>query len=160
MSLVNYTRCSQACSSHATLLLLVVDQYVNPESLRGEWRIPHGIMSLPLIWFVIWICHGPFEFYQVSVLWVHFKKKIYLFFDCSGYSLLHLGFLYLLQVRAGLRYGARTSHCGGFCCCEAWFLKHRLSSCGMDLVALWHVGSSWTRDWTHVPFIDRQILKH
>lgn len=52
MSLVNYTRCSQACSSHATLLVVVVVPYVNPESLR-EWRIPHGIMSLPLIWFVI-----------------------------------------------------------------------------------------------------------
>ena len=26
------------------------------------------------------------------------------------------------------------------------------------LVALWHVGSSWTRDGTHVPCIGRQIL--
>ena len=114
------------------------------------------------LWCALWFEYvsGPFGFYQVSVLWVHFLKKIYLFFDRSGYSLLHVGFLYLLQVRAALRYGARDSHCGRFSCCEAWFLKHRLSSCGMDLVALWHVGSSWTRNWTHFPFIDRQILKH
>ena len=27
----------------------------------------------------------------------------------------------------------------------------------VGLVALWHVGSSWTRDRTHVPCIGRQI---
>ena len=38
--------------------------------------------------------------------------------------------------------------------------KHGLSSCvrHMDLAALWHVGSSWTRDQTHVPCIGRRIL--
>ena len=30
----------------------------------------------------------------------------------------------------------------------------------MSLVALWHVRSSWTRDWTHVPWTGRQILYH
>ena len=30
----------------------------------------------------------------------------------------------------------------------------------MDLVALWHVGSSWIRYRTHVPCIGRQILNH
>ena len=30
----------------------------------------------------------------------------------------------------------------------------------MGLVALWHVESSWTRDWTHVPCIGRRILNH
>ena len=28
------------------------------------------------------------------------------------------------------------------------------------LVAQWHVGSSWTRDPTHVPYIARQTLNH
>ena len=28
----------------------------------------------------------------------------------------------------------------------------------IGLVTLQHLGSSWTRDWTHVPCIDRQIL--
>ena len=35
---------------------------------------------------------------------------------------------------------------------QAWQLWH------MGLVALWHVGSSQTRDQTHVPCIGRQIL--
>ena len=40
-------------------------------------------------------------------------------------------------------------------------LERRLSSCGdMGLVAPRHVGSSWTRDRTHVPCIGRQILNH
>jgi len=41
-------------------------------------------------------------------------------------------------------------------------LEHRLSSCGpaMGLVAQRHVGSSWTRDQTHVRCMCRQILTH
>ena len=53
MSSVNYTRYCQACSSHVPLLVVVVIPYVPPDSLRGDWRIPHGIMSLPLMCFVI-----------------------------------------------------------------------------------------------------------
>ena len=34
------------------------------------------------------------------------------------------------------------------------------SSCGARAVAPQHVESSWTRDWTHVPCIGRQILIH
>ena len=30
----------------------------------------------------------------------------------------------------------------------------------MGLVAPWHVKSYWTRDQTHVPYIERQILNH
>ena len=30
----------------------------------------------------------------------------------------------------------------------------------MSQVAPWHVVSSWTRDWTHVPWIGRQIHNH
>ena len=40
-------------------------------------------------------------------------------------------------------------------------LEHRLSSCSARaLVAPQHVGFSWTRDWTHVPCMDRWILIH
>ena len=40
----------------------------------------------------------------------------------------------------------------------AWALDHRLSSLGCtSLVALWRVGSSWTRDQTHISCIGRQI---
>ena len=31
---------------------------------------------------------------------------------------------------------------------------------GPVLVALWHVRSSWTRDWTHVPCIGRWMVNH
>ena len=34
---------------------------------------------------------------------------------------------------------------------------HRLGSCGAVLIALRPLESSWTRDWTHVPCIERQI---
>ena len=30
----------------------------------------------------------------------------------------------------------------------------------MGLIAPWHVGSSWIRDWIHVPYIGRRILNH
>ena len=61
--------------------------------------------------------------------------------------------------------GARASHGGGVSCCEARALGHGgFGSGGMvgsvvaiprcmwltGQVALWHVGSSWTRDRTHV----------
>ena len=37
---------------------------------------------------------------------------------------------------------------------RAWWLWR------VGLVALWHVESSWTRDWTRVPCIRRYILNH
>ena len=67
---------------------------------------------------------------------------------------------------AALHCGVWASHCSGFSCCGARTLgaqasvvaacgfsscgsralERRLSSCGAQgLVALWHVGSSWTR---------------
>ena len=51
---------------------------------------------------------------------------------------------------------AQTSHCSSFSCCRVWAqqLWH------LSLVAPWHVGSSWTRDQTCVPFIGRRILNH
>ena len=42
--------------------------------------------------------------------------------------------------------------CAGFSSCDSWSLEHSLSSCG--LVALRHVGCSWTRDRNHVSCID------
>ena len=60
-----------------------------------------------------------------------------------------------------------ASHCGGFSCCRPWALgcaglrsysawAQKLLCTG--LVALRHVEPSWTRDWTHAPWIGRQIL--
>ena len=57
--------------------------------------------------------------------------------------------------------GEWTSHCGGFSCCRAQALGHRVSGVAHSgLVASRHVGSSQTRDRTPVPCIGRQILNH
>ena len=59
---------------------------------------------------------------------------------------------------------AQASHCGGFSCCKAqasgtW--ASVVATCELrSWVAPWHVGSSRTKDWTHVPYIVRQILIH
>ena len=55
---------------------------------------------------------------------------------------------------------ARAPVCAGFGSCGSWALEHRLSSCGSGLVALWHVGSSQTRNRTPVSCTGRQILYH
>ena len=103
-----------------------------------------------------------------------FKNNfIYLFIGCAGSSLL-LGFFSSCGERDLLSScGVWASHCPGFSCgtwasvtvaCGlssygVWALEHWLSSCGcMDLVALRHVGSSWTRDRTHVSYIVRWTL--
>ena len=67
--------------------------------------------------------------------------------------ILELSFIYLFLFLAAL----------GLCCCLRAF-----SSCGAwaqqfwltGLVALQHVGSSQTRNLTHVPCVGRQILRH
>ena len=75
---------------------------------------------------------------------------------------------------APLHCSVRASHCGSFSCCRAQTLglmgsvlgssqarEHWLSSCGeRALVALQHVGSSWTRDRTQVPCVGKWILKY
>ena len=102
------------------------------------------------------------------------KKKNYLFiFLCAGSSL-PLRLFFSCGERGLLcSCGVRTSHCGGFSCWEAWALgpiglstrgsqalEHRLDSCGAWAQLLQHVGSSWTRDWTHVSCTGRGILHH
>ena len=64
-------------------------------------------------------------------------------------------------------------HCSGFSCrraqalgragfssCDSWVLERGLTSWYMGLVALQHVGSSWTRDGTRDPCTGRRILNH
>ena len=67
---------------------------------------------------------------------------------------------------ATLHCGTWASRCSAFSCCGAqapgtWasvFAGCRLSSFGpWALVALWHVESSWTRDWTLAACIVRHI---
>ena len=76
---------------------------------------------------------------------------------CVGFS---LQWLLLLQST-----GSRHS---GFRICDTWAQQLWLMGSGAqaqqlwcpDLVVPWHVGSSWTRDGTHVPCIGRRILNH
>ena len=58
-----------------------------------------------------------------------------------------------------LLFWSMGSRCVGFSSWGSWALQCGLSR-HMDLVAPWHVGSSQTRDRTHVPCIGRQILNH
>ena len=73
----------------------------------------------------------------------------------------------------GCSCSVRASHCGCFSNCRApalggWgsvIATRSLQSTSSivvvhNLVAVQHVGSSQTRDWTHVPCITRQILNH
>ena len=99
---------------------------------------------------------------------------IYLFvFGCAG-SLLLRG-LFSSCGKEGLlsSCGDWFSHCSGFSCCRAQSVgcagsvvaAPRPSSTGSvavahGLAAAWHVGSSWSRDQTHVSCIGRQIPNH
>ena len=62
--------------------------------------------------------------------------------------------------------GAQASHCGGFSCIGSRCMGFSLCSMQaqmlqlVGLAALWHVGSSQTRDQASVPCIGRQILNH
>ena len=47
-----------------------------------------------------------------------------------------------VSCKAGASYVVWASCCDGFFSCRAWTLEHRLNSCGLGLIALWHVGSS------------------
>ena len=69
---------------------------------------------------------------------------------CAGFSL-----RWLLLLRC------MGSRCAGFSSCGSRAVEGWLSSCGARaLVALWHVGYSWTRARTCVPCIGRWILNH
>ena len=106
---------------------------------------------------------------------------MYLFsfiFCCAGSSLLCMGFSLVVASR-GYFSRCTTAHCSGlsrcgapapgytgFSGCSSWApqlwrpgskAQAQQSWC-MGLVALWHVGSSWTRDPTPISCTDRQIL--
>ena len=104
-----------------------------------------------------------------------FNCFIYLFiFGCAGSSLL-LGIFSSCDKRELLfSCIVWASHCGSFSCCRVWALGHtgfsRLQflasraqaqwSWYTGFVALQHVESSLTRDWTLVSCFGRQILNH
>ena len=99
------------------------------------------------------------QFQEISGLHAYYVLGV--FFGCLGSLLLHTGFLQLRRAGATLRCGVQASHCGGFSCCGARALGTKASVVvALSLVTPWHVGSSWTRDRTHVPCIGRWIINH
>ena len=102
------------------------------------------------------------------------KKELYLF----TYFWVELGFCCCPDFSCSKQEplsscGVRASHvggfswgwawalgCAGFSSCGSWALDHRLSNWCTRLVASWHVGSSQTRDQTHVSCFGRRILSH
>ena len=85
-------------------------------------------------------------FYFLAALGLHCSTRA--FSSCSEQGLLS-------------SCGVRASHCGGFSCCRAQALGHIcFSSCSKGSVALLHVGSSQTRDWTCAPCIGKWTLNH
>ena len=95
-------------------------------------------------------------------------------FGCAGSLLLCGLFSSCSERQLYSSCSARASHCSGFSCCRAETLRCAgLSSCGSQAlerrpnsssaggsVALRHVGSSLTRDQTHVSCSDRYMLYH
>ena len=74
--------------------------------------------------------------------------------DCSLLGCMGFSLWWLLVWR-----GTVSQACG--LSCGSWALEHRLDRLWcMGLVAPWHVGSSWIRDWTHASCIVRWILYH
>ena len=106
-------------------------------------------------------------FFKILFIYFHFCS-------CWVFRCSFKGFLQLRQAGATLCCGAWASHCCGFSCCRASVigcvgfsscdsqaLELRHSSGGaLGLVALCYVGSSRTRDQTHVSCIARQIPNH
>ena len=78
-----------------------------------------------------------FFFFKFECIWFFFKN--YLFFGCSGSSLLYAGFL-CLWVGATLHWGTQASHCGGFSCCRAQALGRQdsvVTACGLSSCGAW-----------------------
>ena len=78
-------------------------------------------------------------------------------FGCARSLLLHAAFLYLRRRGCSLV----VEQACGFSCCGAWALGHELQQLWLvGSVALWHVGSSWTRDWTRDSGNGSRTLNH
>ena len=114
-------------------------------------------------------------FYFLAVVSLHCTKAI---LWCLSFS------LWWLLIAQALEFGLRSdgtwaSHCGSVSCCRAegcegfsscntWAQQLRLLGSRaqaqqlwrMGLAALWHVGSSPTKDRTQVPYIARWTLNH
>ena len=102
--------------------------------------ISHATYLLKIFSFIIFGCA---VYLLLSTLCLVVESKATL--CCRGFSLWWL----LLLWRTG-------SRCAGFSICGSWAQKLWC----VGLVALQHVDSSLTRDWTRVPCIDSWIIIH
>ena len=82
-----------------------------------------------------------------------FKK---ITFGCAGPWLLPVGFSLIVASMGYSLLQSAGARQVGFC---DWSTRAQ-KLCFAGLVAVWHVESSQTRDWTRVPCIGRQILTH
>ena len=103
---------------------------------------------------IFWLC------------WVFIAAcRVSLVLESEGYSLVGVCELFImmtplivehrLQAAQALAVGAH-----GLRSCGPWALDWGLNTCGAWVAVLWHVGSSWTRDWTCVSNIAKWILNH
>ena len=85
---------------------------------------------------------------------------MYFIFGCTKSSLLPEAFS--SRSEQGLLSSCRVqaSHCSDFSCCRPWVLGMWDQLWPTGLVAPWHVGSSRTKDGTHVPCIGNWFLNH
>ena len=105
----------------------------------------------------------------LSCSFFNFLVSLCLFiFGCPGSLLLLEGFLQLQRMRDALCCSAWDSHCGGFSLPEHGLQSTQALAAAhsrvctqqlwcMNLVALMHVGSSWTRDQTHTPALSGEF---
>ena len=120
-------------------------------------RLPHNVEQSSLCYTVDpWLSFILFLFLAAQAL----HCRVQAFTSCSEQGLL-------------FSCDARASHCGGFSLqsmgSSVWG-HQQLQLVGSRMCAqwLWHMGSaapqhvesSWIRDWTHVPFINRWIPNH
>ena len=115
-------------------------------------RVPLGLLSLSLIYLFgvalkLCCCSQAFSRPEHSRSALHSCGQQGLFFlQCKGFS-----------VRGRLLLQSVCSRHTGFSSYGTW--AQLLWFTGL-VTLQWHVGSSWTRNWTHVPCIGRWTLLH
>ena len=131
--------------------LLEGDEVVSP-CIFLKANINKAFLDHSILFFLIIIILIIFYF------WLHWFLVAVcgLFFNCGEWG-------YSLTVIHGLPTAVAFPVCGAhtlgptdFSSCSTWAQQ----LWPMGLVAPWHVASSQSRDWTHVPCISRRILNH
>ena len=138
-------------------------------ALPTIFLLHHLALFFPLT-FIISVCvctyvrlHSVISMHRPYWEWPHLQ---FFFFSLSIYYFgLHWVFISVWAFSScddqGLLYcGALVSHYCSFSLQSIHSTVSTFSSCSVWVHPLWHVGSSQTRDWSHIPCIGRQILNH